>query len=154
MVEARLRTARILFAALLASLLVYAAVVHVLAWSVGWRGTVGEPALTLLRRLLLGLGAVVFAGALVARARLLGADGLVALARRAGAEAALAQLQSRTLILLALMESVGIYGLVLFLLGGRLADFYPLWGLGVLGQVLAAPRRQLWEEVSRAAPRR
>jgi len=149
-VEARLRTARIIFAALVLSLVAYAVVVQVLVHVVGWRGTLPEPTAALLRWIFYALGAVMFAGGLVARGRFLRADALVTLARRAGTEAALTQLHARTIALLAVMESVAIYGLVLFLAGGRLADFYVLWGLGLLGQLLLAPRREVWEEVGRA----
>jgi F0F1-type ATP synthase membrane subunit c/vacuolar-type H+-ATPase subunit K len=150
-VEARLRLMRIVFAAMVLSLLVYAAIVHVLAGPGGWRPIPTEKALTPLRWIVFGVGAALFAGSLAARGRVLAGASLVALARQQGLEAALAPLQTRTLVLVAVMEAVAIFGLVLFLLGGRLADFYALWSLGLLGQLLVAPRRELWEEVGRAA---
>ncbi len=102
-VASRLRTSRIIHAAMVASLLVYAAIVHVFVEVWRWKGTAASPEVAgVVRWLLYGLGAAEFLGVLVARSRFLSSDALVDIARRSGREAALVQLQTRTLILQAL----------------------------------------------------
>lgn len=151
-VSTRFRTARILHGAMVVTLLVYAGIVHLLQQT-GWSGRAAADALPLIRWILYALGAAEFLVVLVARSRALSAEGLEDAARRGGAEAALGLLQTRLVVLLALAESVAIYGLVLFLLGGSLRDFYVLWAAGLVAQLVLTPRRELWDEVARGAPR-
>jgi hypothetical protein len=150
LVASRLRVIRAIFAALLGSLVVYAALVHVLGDAVRRPATVAPAGAATLRWVLHAIGGLTFVGALAARGRALGPDALIAAGRQVGPGAALDRLQTRTVALLALMESVAIYGLVLFFLTGRLADFYPLWALGLVGLLLLAPRAEPWEAIGRA----
>jgi hypothetical protein len=39
------------------------------------------------------------------------------------------------------------------LLGGTLSDFYTLWIPSILGLIALTPRRELWDEAARSAPR-
>jgi hypothetical protein len=153
LVAVRFRTVRTIFLALLGSLVVYAVLVHAVGDTVRQRAAMAPAVAATLRWVLHGIGVATFAGVLIARSRVLRAEPLVAPGRQRGLAAALDQLQARTVALLALMESVAIYGLVLFFVTGRLGDFYPLWALGLAGLVLAAPRAETWEEVGRGVGR-
>lgn len=150
LVASRLRVTRVIAAALLGSLVVYAALVHYLGDVVRRPAPTAPAVATTLRWVLHAIGGLTFVGVLAARGRVLGPDALSTVGRRKGPAAALDQLQARTIALLALMESVAIYGLVLFVVTGRLRDFYPLWGLGLLGLLLLAPRAEPWDAVGRA----
>jgi F0F1-type ATP synthase membrane subunit c/vacuolar-type H+-ATPase subunit K len=153
LVASRLRTCRIIHAAMVASLVIYAVVAHaVLRFGAGPGVELGR-ALPLVRGILFAVGGVMFVGVLVARPRLLSAEALGPLARRAGGPAALGQLQTRLLILLAVAEAIGVYGLVLCLLSARLSDFYALWTPALLAQLALTPRGELWEDVARAGTR-
>lgn len=152
-VESRLRTARIIHAAIAVSLLVYAGLIHLLAGALDWKAPAGTREFAgLARWVLSGLGAAEFVGVLIGRSRLLASDALVRRDRRAGRDAALVQLQTRLVILLAVAESIGIYGLILFLLTARAQDFYLLWIPSLLAVLALAPRREVWEEVGRTRP--
>jgi hypothetical protein len=122
---------------MVASLVVYAVLVSGYLAPTGWQGTLDPGAFAVVRLLLYGLGAAVILAVLVLRSRWLSVE--------AGAEAGVVQLQTRLIILLALAESVGIDGLVLFLLGGSLRDFYVLWTPAIVLQLLLTPRREVWE---------
>jgi hypothetical protein len=61
----------------------------------------------------------------------------------------LAALQTRLVVLLALAEVVAVFGLVLFLLGGVIRDFYVLWLPAIGLQLLLTPTREVWEAVAR-----
>ncbi len=132
-----LRTSRIIHAALVASLVAYAVLVQGYLAPTGWRGTLDPGALAVVRALLYGLGAAVTLVVLLLRSRWMSVE--------AGAEVGVSQLLTRLIVLLALAESVGIDGLVLFLLGGHLRDFYVLWTPAIGLQLLLAPRREAWE---------
>jgi|RhiMetdeSRZDD1v2_1073273.scaffolds.fasta_scaffold24956_7 hypothetical protein len=136
-VAASLRTSRLVHAAMVASLLVYAFLAHGILAPGGWRGTLDPGAFAVVGVLLYGVGAAVILVVLVLRSRWLSVDG--------GGGSGPAQLQTRLIILLALAESVGIDGLVLFLLGGNLRDFYVLWAPALVLQLLLAPRQEVWK---------
>lgn len=144
-----LRVTRVIHAAMLASLVVYAAVVHVLRDAAGWRAVLPPEPLAVLKPILYALGAGMTLLVFVLRGRWLSAEAAREVARRQGPAAA-AHLQARTLVLLALAEAVGIYGLILFLLGGRLLDFYLLWGAAVAAQLALVPREETWHAAARA----
>jgi len=54
-----------------------------------------------------------------------------------------------SIVAMALCESIAIYGLVLFLLGGQRTDFYGFAALALLAFAWRFPRRSLWEEWAR-----
>jgi len=85
---------------MVASLVVYAGLVQGYLAPTGWQGTLDPGAFAVVRLLLYGLGAAVIQAVLVLRSRWLSVE--------AGAEAGLAQLQTRLIAPLALAESVGI----------------------------------------------
>ena len=148
-VETRLRVSRIIHAAMVVSLVVYAVVVHMLRAVVEWK-PVAEPAVVeTVRWLLYGLGAAALMGVLLLRSRFVSAKALGEIARRAGTGVALRQLQTRLIVFLAVSETPAVYGLVLFMLGGVLHDFYLLWAASLIGHLALTPKRDLWEEVAR-----
>ena len=58
---------------------------------------------------------------------------------------ALGLLQTRMIVCLALAETIGVYGLVLFVLGGSLRDFYVFLVPALALQLLLVPTREVWE---------
>jgi F0F1-type ATP synthase membrane subunit c/vacuolar-type H+-ATPase subunit K len=56
------------------------------------------------------------------------------------------RLQSAAIVALALCEAVAIYGLVLFMLGGRAIDYYIFAALALVGFALYFPRQEAWQE--------
>jgi F0F1-type ATP synthase membrane subunit c/vacuolar-type H+-ATPase subunit K len=139
-VEASLRTSRIVHAALVGSLLLYAVVVHVVRTTGAAPPPLHEPTLGRLRPALYGLGAGVALTLVILRSRWLPAG---------HAAPTLAALQTRLVVLLALAEVVAVFGLVLFLLGGVIRDFYVLWLPAIGLQLLLTPTREVWEAVAR-----
>lgn len=151
-VSAQFRVARVLHAAMVSSLVVYAVIVYALR-VVGWSTAMGAVQVATLRWLLHGLGAAALVAVLVLKGRLLAAEAVGETARRAGAAAALATLQTRLVILMAVGETAAILGLILFLLTAELTDFIVLWIAALLGLLAVTPRRELWDEVARSAGR-
>jgi hypothetical protein len=148
---ASLRTSRIVHAALIGSLGVYAVLVHLVEATGSLQRTVDPRVVGTLRPLLFGLGAAVAVTALVLRSRWLSADAAAPLARL-GVPAALTQLQTRLIVCLALTESLGVLGMLLFVLGGSLRDFYVLWTPAIVLQILLRPDPEVWAAATRARP--
>jgi F0F1-type ATP synthase membrane subunit c/vacuolar-type H+-ATPase subunit K len=152
-VESRFRTARVIHAAIVVSLVIYVVLIHVLAGVRDWKGTAATPAVAgVMRWVFYSLGAAEFLGVLVARSRLLSSDALVEIGRRSGRDPALRELQSRMVILLAIAESIAVYGLILFVLTARLADFYLLWVPALVAVLALTPQREVWTEIGRRGP--
>jgi len=148
---ASFRTSRIAHAALVASLVVYAVVVHVIE-ATGSPPPMLEPGVVgIIRPLLFGLGAAVAVTVLVLRSRWLSADAAAPLARL-GVPAALTQLQTRLIVCLALAESLGVFGMLLFVLGGSLRDFYVLWTPAIVLQLVLTPGRDVWAAATGGRP--
>ena len=61
------------------------------------------------------------------------------------------RLLTASIVMLALCEAIAIYGLVLFLIGGRRADFYGFSALALLAFAVYFPRRSQWEAWARQA---
>ena len=55
------------------------------------------------------------------------------------------RLLTASIVALAMCEAIAIYGLVLFLLGGRRADFYGFAAFALVGFAVYFPRRSQWE---------
>ena len=76
------------------------------------------------------------------------------LAPRAGAGAPGPRLQTASIVTLALCESVGVFGVVLFVISGSAADFYLFLALSLGLFAIYFPRHDRWEEWARQmAPR-
>jgi hypothetical protein len=69
------------------------------------------------------------------------------------ANQALPVLTSAAVVALAQCEAIAVYGLVLFLLAGRVRDYYMFAALALVGFALYFPRREAWAEQARAMPR-
>jgi F0F1-type ATP synthase membrane subunit c/vacuolar-type H+-ATPase subunit K len=65
----------------------------------------------------------------------------------------LGRLTSAAVVALAQCEAIAVYGLVLFLLAGRVRDYYMFAALALVGFALYFPRREAWAEQARAMPR-
>jgi F0F1-type ATP synthase membrane subunit c/vacuolar-type H+-ATPase subunit K len=143
--ETTFRTARIIHAAVVASLLVYALVVHVLRATGPSRPLLDEPVLEGVRVAFYFLAGALALGVLLLRWRWLTVE---------AATPPVTQLQTRLFICLALAEAIGILGLLLILMGGSIRDFYVLWVPAVGLQLLLTPTRQVWEATARSPRRR
>ncbi|MBI1962183.1 MAG: hypothetical protein HYV94_18095 [Candidatus Rokubacteria bacterium] len=64
------------------------------------------------------------------------------------------RLLSAAIVGLANCEAIALYGFVLFVLAGRVTDYYVFAGLALLGFALYFPRRQAWEDWLGSQPRR
>lgn len=156
--DARFRTGRIIHAAMVISVGLYAFIAHQISPLTGDHGSPPD-LLRWLRWVLYGYGAILLALVLAAlrvlslESRVLRLPTLTEVARRSGPEAALSELQRRLLVLLVIAEAPAVLGLILFFLGRDLFDFYVLAVPSLLCLVILSPRRELWEEVARAGTR-
>jgi F0F1-type ATP synthase membrane subunit c/vacuolar-type H+-ATPase subunit K len=144
-VEPSFRTSRIVHAALVGSLLVYAVLVHVLRATKPSQPMLDEPVLEGVRVAVYFLGGALALGVLLLRWRWLTVE---------AAAPPVTQLQARLIICLALAEAIGILGLLLALMGGSLQDFYVFWVPAVGLQLLLTPTRPVWEAAARSRRRR
>jgi F0F1-type ATP synthase membrane subunit c/vacuolar-type H+-ATPase subunit K len=143
--EASFRTSRIVHAAIVASLLAYAVVVHVYRAVVPFRPALDEAVLEGVRLAFYFLGGAVALAVLLLRARGLTVD---------TAAPAVPELQTRLIICLALAEAIAILGLLLVFTGGSIRDFYVFWAPALGLQLLLTPTRELWEAAARGRRRR
>jgi hypothetical protein len=74
--------------------------------------------------------------------------------QRSGRAAPVTQrLLTASIVSLAMCVAIAVYGLVLFLIGGRPMDFYTFAIVALLGLAVFFPRRSQWEEWARRAGR-
>ena len=136
-----LKAATMVAAAVLASLVIYLALVEILKATLKpFRGFAAVGAMQPVRYALYGAGAAVVLLILLLRPRLY--------ARRAGDDtgSALVRLQRAAVLTMVLGEVPAILGLVLFLLGGLARDFYSLLFVSIVLLFIHFPRRGAWEE--------
>jgi hypothetical protein len=138
---------RVVYAAMLGSILVYWAVVQVIRM-VGRipRGRDVFAAVDWLRYPMYGLGAVACIAAFVMRRSLFDPDKLVRQAHGRNLPEILSLLSSNQILVFAVAEAPVVLGLVLYFVGGYLFDFYTLAGVSVLAFALAFPSAQDWED--------
>jgi hypothetical protein len=136
-----LKAARMVAAAIIASMVVYLAVVEVLRAALKpFRGLATVADAQPVRYAVFGGAAAVILLILVLRPRLF---------RRKegeGPAAGLMRLQRAALLTMVLAEVPAILGLVLFLIGGSAADFYKLLFASLVLAFIHFPRRSAWEE--------
>ncbi len=58
------------------------------------------------------------------------------------------RLQTAAIVAMAFCEAVAIYGVVLFMLGGRAIDYYIFAVLALVGFAAYFPRQQTWQELA------
>ena len=108
----------------------------------------------ILRNVLYVVSFVMFVAAKFARTRMLergrDAGGAAPVSGQSAVKAALGRYMTTTIISLALSESIGIYGLVLFLLGRNLSDLYALVTVAAVAMIYFRPR---YEELGALAER-
>ena len=100
----------------------------------------------ILRNVLYVVSFAMFVAAKFMRKRMLekglGGSGAVPVSGQSAVKAALGQYLMTTIISLALSESIGIYGLVLFFLGRNLSDLYALLAVAAVAMVYFRPRAE------------
>ena len=136
------RVTRTVGAAMVASLLVYALIVHLIRTQFApFTGFARFPEWEILR--------YVFVGMAVADAVLIRVLRSRALAAGAAVGPPGAQLQVTSIVTFALCEAVGILGFVLFLIAGSAVDFYFFLVLSLLLFGIHFPRYEQWEAWAR-----
>jgi hypothetical protein len=133
--------AKMVAAAIVASLIIYLALVEILKATLKpFRGFALGVDLQIVRYAAYGAGAAVVLLILFIRPRLF--------RRRAGEDtpASLLRLQKAAIVTMVLGEVPAILGLVLFLVGGGAGDFYRLLFVSIVLVFIHFPRRGAWEE--------
>lgn len=153
-IDKGMQTLWVIWAAMLGSLLIYVFVGHQLG-----EGLMGDKGAELPIGLLRKICAVLAAGALLTgyylRSTMLkGRSGAArsATIRRAAAlnqPPFVTQYTSIVIVTLALAESIGIYGLLLFLLGAGFKTLYTFIGISVLAMVFFRPKREEIEQLAK-----
>jgi len=138
---------RVVYGAMVGSILVYWIVVQVIR-KVGQiprsRDIFG--AVDWMRYPLFVLGAAACLAILILRRRLFQPDGLVRRARGRSLPEVLSILSSNQVLIFAVAEVPVILGLALYFVGGYLLDFYTLAAVSVLAFALAFPSARDWEK--------
>ena len=147
-VHAVLAPLRVVYAAMVGSILVYWIVVQVIR-KVGQipRGRDVFAAVDWLRYPLYVLGIAACAVVLVMRRRLFDPDSVVRRARGRNLPDLLSTLSSNQVLVFGVAEVPVILGLALYFVGGYLLDFYILAGLSAAAFALAFPSAVEWEQV-------
>jgi len=141
------RVTLLIWGAMAASLFVYALVAELVGAA---RASLPAPSLGVLRWVFVGVAVAQFAVVgLVARRLLEGRA-----ASPAGPLRPAQRLQGAAILRFAMCEAVGLYGLVLFFLGGSRRDLYAFVVVALIALAVHVPRRERWEEWARAEARR
>ena len=131
------RLATIIGIAMISCLLIYALIVEVIKVNVKININVPSSMVDLLRYLFFGIAIGEFLLIKFLRSRMVSG---------APSPAKIQKLLSMTIFTYALCESIAIYGLILFLIGGRRFDFYSLMILSLVFFAITFPRYAQWEE--------
>ena len=144
------RMATVICYGMIGTLLVFAAMVETLkATNYGWPGNVfSYSVLELLRYVFLGVAILEFFVIKVMRRAILSWGGRISGLPNRGdpLSTKVQRLFTAAIVTFAFCESVGIYGLVLFLIGGSSFDFYLFLFLSLVFFALYFPRYSQWEE--------
>jgi hypothetical protein len=146
-VRAVLAPLRVVYGAMVGSILVYWIVVQLIR-KVGQipRGRDHFAAVDWLRYPLYALGLAACVAILVMRRRVFDPEGLVRRARGRSLPELLSVLSSNQILVFAVAEIPVILGVALYFVGGYLTDFYALAGVSVLAFALAFPSATEWED--------
>lgn len=151
-IQARLRAVlaplRVVYGAMVGSILVYLAVVQVIR-KVGQipRGRDAFATVDWLRYPLYVLGIAACVAVPVIRRRLLAPEVVIRRARGRNLPEVLSVLSSNQILVFAVGEVPVILGLALYFVGGYLLDFYILAGLSAVAFALAFPTAEHWEQM-------
>ncbi len=144
----------IIWAAIAGSLIIYVAIPLLLGDSLPQSMESGIP-LGTMRTVLLGVGAVTLIGAFFVRKRVLKGEGPYSMDAKAqvplNASDFMKKYTVAMIVSLALSESVGIYGLVLFLLGDNFTTLCVFIAISAVGMFLFRPKIEDLEELLRKA---
>ena len=146
-VHAVLAPLRVVYGAMVGSILAYWLVVQVIR-KVGQipRGRDAFAAVDWMRYPLYAVGLGACVGILLMRRRLFDPAGLVRRARGRSLPELLSVLSSNQILVFAVAEVPVILGLALYFVGGYLLDFYALAAVSALAFVLAFPSTREWED--------
>jgi F0F1-type ATP synthase membrane subunit c/vacuolar-type H+-ATPase subunit K len=131
------RLATIIGIAMISCLLIYAFIVEFIKVNVNININLPSSMVDLLRYLFFGIAIGEFLLIKFLRSRMVSG---------APSPAKIQKLLSMTIFTYALCESVAIYGLILFLIGGKRFDFYSLMILSLIFFAIYFPRYAQWEE--------
>ena len=153
-IEKGMQTLWVIWAAMLGSLLIYIFIGH--QWGEGLIGAEGtELPIGLLRKICVVLAAGALLTSYYLRRFMLKGQSKAARSATIKRAAALnqppfvTQYTSLVIVSLACAESVGIYGLLLFLLGDSLQVFYTFIGISALAMVFYRPKREELERLAK-----
>ena len=150
---ARCRLAQMIGGALVGSVVVYAILVEVIrSRRGGFAGFAPGVDVVMLRTVFIVLAIIDLAAIRFLRSRILAPA--VRGSQPAGNAPPLTQrLLSASVVSLTMCLAVAVYGLVLFLLGGRPLDFYSFAIVALLGLAVFFPRQSQWDEWARSNDR-
>lgn len=146
-VNAVLAPLRVVYGAMVGSILVYWIVVQVIR-KVGQiqRGRDTFAAVDWMRYPMYALGIAACVGILLMRRRLFDPAGLIRRARARSLPEVLSVLSSNQILVFAVAEVPVILGLALYFVGGYLLDFYALAAVSVVAFALAFPSAGEWQD--------
>ncbi|OGP85975.1 MAG: hypothetical protein A2Z08_06500 [Deltaproteobacteria bacterium RBG_16_54_11] len=152
-IDKGVKTLWVIWAAMLVSLLMYVFICH--QPGIGFKGVGGTDfPIGLLRNIFFGAGAAAWFMAYFMRRSMLSVRAGISKPKpvermvKWDAPPYIAKYATVVIVSLALSESIGIYGFVLFLLGGGFKTLYTFIGISALAMVFYRPKR---EEVERLA---
>jgi len=140
------RQATFIGMAMISSLIIYVIIVEFMEIDI--KGMAAPVIVEILRFLFFGLAFVEFFVIRFLRKQLLSSKGVTASSsnQKSVFSPMVQKLFSLAIIIYALCESVAIYGLILFLIGGSRFDFYTFLILSLIYFVIYFPRYTQWEE--------
>jgi len=146
-IDKGMQTLWIIWAAMLVSLLIYVFICH--QPGIGFEGVGGSDCpIGLLRNIFFGAGAAAWFMAYFMRRSMLSVRPGISKSKpvermvKWDAPPYIAKYATAVIVSLALSESIGIYGFVLFLLGGGFKTLYTFIGISALAMVFYRPRRE------------
>jgi len=148
--DKRLMILRVVWFALLLSLAVYSFVAIRFAANV--QPSISEEAFGILRTVLYVMAIAILIAAKYVRKLILSGRGQVSQPVQALEYSALQRYSAATIVALAMSESIGVYGLILFFLGKNSTDLYLLILISAAAMVIYRPRRDEMLSLVQAGP--
>ena len=148
--DKRLTTLRIIWFALLMSLGIYLFVGIQVGTTI--QSSINEETLGILRTVLYAMACVILIAAKFIRKVILSGKGEVSQPAQALEHLALQKYSAATIVALAMSESIGVYGLILFFLGKNSRDLYLLILVSAAAMVIYRPRKDEMLSLVQAGP--